>query len=503
MANVFQRLTDIDFNVFLAGSDDTIENLKFRGGSQDTETHLSQLAELRVNKPDPSKVSIDDIVKKMGRRRFLLRPSYQRGEVISPTKASGIIESLLLGVALPPIFVFRRKDDVSEVVDGQQRLLTILGFIGESYRNEKNEPVAPKNHRFALRDLRILTELSGKRFEDLSESQQGKIFDFELFLVEIQEALNPNFNPVDLFVRLNDKPYPIKEHSFEMWNSWADKDCITKIRDNTERAKAWFYVKKRQPEDRYRMLNEELYTSLILFDYNENQQGATKYPTVFSRRGSVAARIKDKAAISGVWTQVSEAPDAKKRWLESTNRVESFLRKLKIVLIDRDVDGDVDEFLRGEVDQLVRSPDQRYAVRSSQDFYFLWLMLSPLNLEMIRFHRLEIKAQVTKIIQSIKSGFSEESSATMDPLAAFQAQLADFHSRYQKEGRNLKLTAAKKAEMIRKQGGTCAVSGAPIFVGDEVVVDHTDPLAIGGRDAHENVQIATPEANSRKGSRLD
>ena len=91
----------------------------------------------------------------------------------------------------------------------------------------------------------------------------------------------------------------------------------------------------------------------------------------------------------------------------------------------------------------------------------------------------------------------------MDPLAAFQAQLADFHSRYQKEGRNLKLTAAKKAEMIRKQGGTCAVSGAPIFVGDEVVVDHTDPLAIGGRDAHENVQIATPEANSRKGSRLD
>jgi len=44
--------------------------------------------------------------------------------------------------------------------------------------------------------------------------------------VEIGEQLNPQFNPVDLFIRLNDKPYPIKENSFEMWNSWVDAGVI-------------------------------------------------------------------------------------------------------------------------------------------------------------------------------------------------------------------------------------------------------------------------------------
>ena len=63
------------------------------------------------------------------RIKFLVRPSYQRSEVINLLKASAIIESILLGINLPPIFIFKRLDGVSEVIDGQQRLLTILGFI--------------------------------------------------------------------------------------------------------------------------------------------------------------------------------------------------------------------------------------------------------------------------------------------------------------------------------------------------------------------------------------
>jgi hypothetical protein len=456
---------------------------------------------LRVNKPDPSKVSIDDILKKMGRRRFLLRPSYQRGEVINPTKASGIIESILLDVALPPIFVFRRKDDVSEVVDGQQRLLTILGFMGESYLNEKNEPIQPRIHRFSLKDLRILTELSGKRFEDLSESQQGKILDFELFVVEIQESLNPHFDPVDLFVRLNNRPFPIKEHSFEMWNSWADKECITKIRESTERAKDWFYVRKRQADERYRMQNEELYATLAYCAYHTEEQGKVKQPAVFSRRSTIAARIDRKADLTEMWTKVSEDPDVKQAWLESINRVESFLRKLKIVLIDRDVSESVTEFLRAELDESFRSPEQRYVIRSSQDFYFLWLMLDPLNLEMVRHYRLEIKSEVRKLMHSIKTGSVNGLGQSADQVASFQEWLNDFHSRYRKEERRLKLNETEKAALLRKQNGICAISGARIFVGDDLEVDHFNPLAIGGSDCAENLQVAASEANRRKGPR--
>ena len=62
----------------------------------------------------------------MGKNRFMIRPSYQRSEVINLSKASAIIESILLGIPLPAIFIYKKTNGISEVIDGQQRLLTII-----------------------------------------------------------------------------------------------------------------------------------------------------------------------------------------------------------------------------------------------------------------------------------------------------------------------------------------------------------------------------------------
>jgi len=75
----------------------------------------------------------------MKRQKFIIRPQYQRNEIIDKKKASSIIESILLGIKIPPIFVYKNKDGVSEVIDGQQRLLSILGFLGEDFINTENE----------------------------------------------------------------------------------------------------------------------------------------------------------------------------------------------------------------------------------------------------------------------------------------------------------------------------------------------------------------------------
>ena len=75
----------------------------------------------------------------MDRQRFLIRPPYQRLEVKNRKKSSAIIESILLGIKLPPIFVYKREDGVSEVLDGQQRLLSILGFLKKEYLDENNK----------------------------------------------------------------------------------------------------------------------------------------------------------------------------------------------------------------------------------------------------------------------------------------------------------------------------------------------------------------------------
>ena len=56
----------------------------------------------------------------------------------------------------------------------------------------------------------ILSNLYGNKFEKLSLEFQDRIKNFDLWVIEIDEKYNKNFEPIDLFVRLNDKPYPIK-----------------------------------------------------------------------------------------------------------------------------------------------------------------------------------------------------------------------------------------------------------------------------------------------------
>lgn len=137
-AKLFEEEFKINLKVYYEGSDEKRKELsKLRQTEdEDTVTKLSELQDLRVTKPEPSRNSIDDIARVMERKKFLVRPSYQKSEVINLSKASAIIESILLGINLPPIFIFKRSDIISEVIDSQQRLLTILGYLGKEYVDE-------------------------------------------------------------------------------------------------------------------------------------------------------------------------------------------------------------------------------------------------------------------------------------------------------------------------------------------------------------------------------
>lgn len=85
-------------------------------------------------------------------------------------------------------------------------------------------------NNFPLKGLRVLTKYNNKNYHDIMNEVEDTILDFDIDEIEISEELNPNFEPTDLFIRLNNKPYPIRLNSFEMWNSTCDKDVIEKIK---------------------------------------------------------------------------------------------------------------------------------------------------------------------------------------------------------------------------------------------------------------------------------
>jgi len=86
-----------------------------------------------------------------------LRPEYQRRLVWDDEKRSLFIESLLLNVPIPPVFLYEWDLSRYEVMDGQQRLNSIVDFY---------------SNRFALRGLEKWSELNGSRYGELPETLQ-------------------------------------------------------------------------------------------------------------------------------------------------------------------------------------------------------------------------------------------------------------------------------------------------------------------------------------------
>ncbi|MBR4867796.1 MAG: DUF262 domain-containing protein, partial [Clostridia bacterium] len=84
-----------------------------------------------------------------------LNPSFQRRDAWSDAEKSRLIESLMLGIPVPPIILAENKKKKNSyiVIDGKQRLLSIRRFFAES----ADSGFSP----LKLRSLKILTELNG------------------------------------------------------------------------------------------------------------------------------------------------------------------------------------------------------------------------------------------------------------------------------------------------------------------------------------------------------
>jgi hypothetical protein len=89
-----------------------------------------------------------------------IRPEYQRRLVWDARKQSKFIESILLNIPIPQIFLFESDLSRYEVMDGQQRLNSIIGF----YNNE-----------YELKGLQKWKELNGYRYSELPEKLQRGI----------------------------------------------------------------------------------------------------------------------------------------------------------------------------------------------------------------------------------------------------------------------------------------------------------------------------------------
>jgi hypothetical protein len=126
-------------------------------------------------------------------------PVYQRKFRWDETTESRLIESLLLGLPVPSIFVATNPDGTWEVVDGLQRISTLIHFTSES---ESLLPTIGKSASLRLEGLSDLTTFNGKTLAELPSPVQLAFYKRSLRVTALSDKSNRETR-FELFERLN------------------------------------------------------------------------------------------------------------------------------------------------------------------------------------------------------------------------------------------------------------------------------------------------------------
>ena len=159
---------------------------------------------------DGYSMSINEAVAMYDAGDLDVHPEFQRIFRWSIEQQSKLIESIFLGIPIPPIFVAQRDDGVWDVIDGVQRLSTILRFMGalkdDTGRPDRPEALVAGEYLPSLQGVYYSAEVAGKELGDgqseLDEVQR-RVFkrsrlDFQIVRKESDEQAK-----YDLFQRLN------------------------------------------------------------------------------------------------------------------------------------------------------------------------------------------------------------------------------------------------------------------------------------------------------------
>jgi hypothetical protein len=166
----------------------------------------------RLVKTDAYQMSVGEIVNMYKDGELQINPDFQRLFRWQIGQKAKLIESILLGIPLPSIFVFEREDSKWELVDGLQRISTILEFMGELKKPETTEKYEATT-LVATKYLPSLNNLVWKKSdiaEETPEIEQNALTAPQQLTikrcrisVEILKRPSDEATKYDLFQRLN------------------------------------------------------------------------------------------------------------------------------------------------------------------------------------------------------------------------------------------------------------------------------------------------------------
>ena len=125
---------NIDNNI--NSDSDLLEGESYNSSAEVKEVYPN--AEVRVTRAQYSTLHIKRLVE--NREELIIDPDFQRENVWKNKQGAELVESILMGIPIPVMYLFEMRDGKKQVVDGRQRISAILDFL---------------NDKLVLKDLKI------------------------------------------------------------------------------------------------------------------------------------------------------------------------------------------------------------------------------------------------------------------------------------------------------------------------------------------------------------
>ena len=152
-----------------------------------------KIREVRVRELD---ISFGELISLHEDKELIISPDYQRLFRWTEQQQSRLIESILVGLPIPPIFVVENQNGVLELVDGLQRICTVLHFTNpDSIPN-------PSQETLKLEGCDIIEQINGLTFAELPISWRLHIKRSSVRMAIIQRQSSYQLR-YEMFKRLN------------------------------------------------------------------------------------------------------------------------------------------------------------------------------------------------------------------------------------------------------------------------------------------------------------
>jgi 5-methylcytosine-specific restriction endonuclease McrA len=387
---------------------------------------------------------------------LILQPDYQRDFVATNKISSSLIESLLMNVPIPTVYLSEEVDGTYTVIDGQQRLTSFVKFL---------------SGEFQLSSLRILPTLNRKRFGDLDPIQQKRIKSTTIHSIIIKREADPDIK-FEIFERLNTGSTPLNED--ELRNTIYRGKLMNLIKDLSDNSLLDKLVQKEDMKRRmkYRGLVTEfisiseklhLYKSPMKQFCNKELRD-NKNPSDEKLRELKERFLKSLDLVNLVFGDKSF-----RRYVPQTDKVEGKWLNFSYGLYHLQMIG----FVKYTKNQILSKADQIREglldlMCNNEEFNDL---LNNKTNSTIRFHRR------FRIYQDMLESIIENPQPRIFPFSIKQS--------------------------LFDKSPVCALSGQTILSIEDCEVDHIIPYSKGGKTELENAQLVLRYFNRAKRDRGD